>query len=70
MSQTQIDEGVFFDPFACFSEAVKSARRRNHRYVQALLVGDKEGAATHRSFRDFYLSRAREWHDMIDWSAE
>lgn len=67
---SDFENPAFFDPFACYREAVKGARRRNHRYLATLLAGDREGAAVHLSLRNFYLARAREWRGMIDFTGD
>lgn len=69
-AQAATDAPPFFEPFACYREAVKGMRRRNRKYLAALLSGNRAEAEEHRTMRDFYRARAREWHDMIDWSEQ
>lgn len=58
----------FVDYFDCLTEALKAARSRNKRAVQAKREGRYDEAARHLHMRRYYMGRVRQWHDMIDWS--
>jgi hypothetical protein len=58
----------FLDYFDLMTVGIESAKRRNKRAVQARLAGDEKGAAEHQQLALDYIRRARQWHDLIDWS--
>ncbi len=60
----------FLDYFDCLIACVESARSRNKRAVRARLAGEDGTARLHRVMARWYLDRARQWHNMIDWSDE
>ena len=60
----------FFDPFQCYRVAVSSAKARNHMAMAAKRNGDEATHARHIDYRNWLMSRARQWRDMIDFTGE
>jgi hypothetical protein len=60
----------FVDYFDCMIEGIRAAKRRNKLAVRAYLEGRGAEADRQREHRDYYLKRARQWRDLIDWSDE
>lgn len=58
----------FIDYFDCLTAALEAARSRNKKAVRARLAGDLDKASEHQEMVHYYMTRVRQWHDMIDWS--
>ena len=58
----------FVDYFDLMTVGIESAKRRNKLAVQARKAGDELGARRHQTLARDYIKRARQWHDLIDWS--
>ncbi len=70
MIQARYAGHPFLDYQDCLQAAVEAAKRRNKLAVRARKAGDFNDAANHQELVHHYLTRARQWFDMIDWSAE
>lgn len=74
MNAKQIQERYaghpFVDYFDCMVEAIRAARRRNRLAAQARREGRGHEADRQREHRDYFIKRARQWRDLIDWSDE
>lgn len=64
----RFDGHPFVDYFDCLTVSIESARRRNKLAVRARLAGRYDEASRHQQHVTDYMKRARQWHDMIDWS--
>jgi hypothetical protein len=60
----------FLDYFDCLEASLAAARHQNKLAVRARLAGDEVGAARHRKESRDHMRAVRNFHDMIDWSAE
>ncbi len=70
MIQARYAGHPFLDYEDCLQASVAAARKRNKQAVQAKLAGDTRKQSEHLGWKRHYMARARQWFDMIDWSAE